>query len=84
MKVAPRHRHDAAQPIHLDRDSMSLRRASHGAALLPDGRVLVAGGSVSPPSIYASPTAGAEIYDPDGPWGNDPYILLATSRNDAW
>ena len=39
--------------------SMTVGRALHGVALLPDGKVLVAGGVTS-----AGDTASAEIYDP--------------------
>jgi hypothetical protein len=39
--------------------SMNVPRASHAAALLPDGRVLVVGGWDG-----SAPTASAEVYDP--------------------
>lgn len=45
--------------------SMRLERAFHGAALLPSGKVLVAGGIAA----GGEPIASAEIYDPDsGMW----------------
>jgi hypothetical protein len=37
-------------------------RASHSATLLPDGRVLIAGGNISSEGV--TPSNGAEIYDP--------------------
>ena len=40
-------------------DSMKTRRSSHSATLLKDGRVLVAGGGISPNSL-----SSCEIYDP--------------------
>ena len=41
-------------------------RATHGAAVLPDGRVLVLGGLYTTTSPgYAAPLASAEIYDPN-------------------
>jgi hypothetical protein len=50
--------------IFLARGSMSVARDRPTATLLADGRVLVAGGLVSN-GVVSSPTASAEIYDPD-------------------
>ncbi|HUP70619.1 MAG TPA: kelch repeat-containing protein [Acidimicrobiales bacterium] len=48
--------------------SLSTPRFSHTATLLPDGRVLVAGGAVTEEQRYV-PLAGAEIFDPrTGAW----------------
>ena len=43
--------------------SMTQARAAHSQAVLPDGRVLVAGGQTSV-AIGSSPTATAELYNP--------------------
>jgi len=42
-----------------DTPNMAAARVGHSATLLPDGTVLVAGGSDAAP-------ASAELYDPDG------------------
>ena len=43
--------------------TMEVERAVHAAALLPDGRVLVAGGFTQPPNVLTV-TATAELFDP--------------------
>jgi hypothetical protein len=51
--------------------SMAAPRSAHTATLLPDGRVLVAGGDAYDASGRPTATATAEIYDPDpfpGTW----------------
>jgi hypothetical protein len=54
-------------------DSMSTSRYYHAATLLPDGRVLVSGGSNG-----SSPLASAEIYDPAlGTWSPTPFMSTA-------
>ena len=48
---------------------MSVARARHSATLLPDGKVLVAGGATTFHGETGSVTAGAELYDPKtGTW----------------
>jgi hypothetical protein len=44
--------------------SMTITRDSATATLLKDGRVLIAGGSQSPPAVATTPVASAELYDP--------------------
>jgi hypothetical protein len=51
--------YDPAADAFTPTGSMAAARAAHAAALLPDGRVLVAGGSAE-----VSPPLGTEIYDP--------------------
>ena len=60
--------------------SMTTPRVLHTATLLPDGRVLVAGGLNS----GRRPTATAEIYDPStGTWSITGSMLGARSRHTA-
>ena len=61
--------------------SMNIPRSDAGAALLPDGRVLVAGGSLNSARYTGSldPSTTAEIYDPiAGTWS--PTGKLHSSR----
>jgi hypothetical protein len=53
--------YDPAQDAYVQTGSLSAARASHAAALLSDGRVLVTGGVGNDPAV---PPLGAEIYDP--------------------
>jgi len=55
-----------AQDAVVAAGSMTTPRDSHTATLLPDGRVLVAGGYES----YNKPTSTVEIYDPTKPAGS--------------
>jgi hypothetical protein len=60
--------YDPATGEWSDTGSLQTARGFHGAALLPSGRVLVAGGCTDGPC--ATGTATVEIWDPDsGQWG---------------
>ncbi len=60
-------------------DSMKTRRSSHSATLLKDGKVLVAGGGISP-----NPLASCEIYDPvQNKWINAAPMNIARENHNA-
>ncbi|MGH9151222.1 MAG: kelch repeat-containing protein, partial [Acidimicrobiales bacterium] len=62
--------------------AMGTARSGHTATLLPDGRVLVAGGRTIDASTGARvPTAGAEVFDPEGEGRWVPTQPLATARS---
>ena len=60
-------------------DSMKAKRSSHSATLLKDGRVLVAGGGISP-----NPLASCEIYDPSiNKWSVTAPMNIAREHHNA-
>lgn len=60
--------------------SMSTRRGFHTATLLPDGRVLVTGGTSGGYPDQIAPVASTELYDPGlGTWS--PATSMSTSRS---
>ena len=60
-------------------DSMKTRRSSHSATLLKDGRVLVAGGGISP-----NPLSSCEIYDPTlNKWSDAAPMNIPRERHSA-
>ena len=79
--------YDPATGTWTPTDSLDVRRALHGAAKLPDGKVLVAGGrtcDLPPPDsttcVSTNRTATAEVYDPaTGLW--TPTQSMSTSRH---
>lgn len=82
-------RYDPATGTWTQTGSSLVPRSRHIAALLPDGRVLIAGGIVSPGGVPAT-AASSELYDPvTGTWSptgrlNRPrYNAQATSLADG-
>lgn len=61
--------------------SMHTNRMAHTATLLPDGKVLVAGGSVD---FYGDYTSSAELYDPTaGTWKNTGSLNVGRQNHTA-
>jgi hypothetical protein len=77
--------YDPATGAWTDTGSMHLSRSNHSATLLPDGRVLVAGGATDqPPLPMEVVTNTAEIYDPaTGMWTQAAPMIFARATFSA-
>ena len=64
--------------------AMSVARYNHSATLLPDGKVLVAGGDTDVCGGFVSPTSSAELYDPaTGTWAMTGAMVAAREVHTA-
>ena len=70
--------YDPSTSIFTATGSMTTARTSHSATLLPDGRVLIAGGSGIPQAPSEQPLLSAEIYDPSSETFSATGNLVAT------
>jgi hypothetical protein len=62
--LASTERYDPTSGRFIPAASMTTTRRGHTATLLPDGRVLIAGGYGGDTSGWGTPLASAELYDP--------------------
>lgn len=77
--------YDPSSGVWTATGSMSTPRSKHTASVLPDGRVLVAGGdSCCPPIVQSNPANLVEVYDPPaGAWVAGPPMKQGRSGHAA-
>jgi len=62
--LASTERYDPTSGRFIPAANMTTTRRGHTATLLPDGRVLIVGGYGGDTSVWGTPLASAELYDP--------------------